>query len=269
MTDDIDDLIADANRGPRVMLFDLERIPGRLVLDMWEPGDVKRLNWIHPDRWEQTPDLLCGSWMTYGARKVEFVASWDNPDDPYHVARTFADAVGQVDAVCGYNHLRADWPWLKTDWLKANIPPPPPVKHLDLYRVVRRHFSFESKSLRYVTEQLGLPTKSGHYDAGEARRAAAGDEKARRSMTRYNKQDTRALGPLLDRLRAYLPTTVNLGIGLTDEKLCPYCGSDEIRRDGWYAASVQSYAQWRCDRCGGWSRSNIVKARASLRGVTV
>ena len=89
-------------------------------------------------------------------------------------------------------------------------------------------------------------------------------------MARYNRGDVSddTLGGVFARLRPWI-RGMNLGaLSLTDDKLCPYCGSDAVRRNGWYTAAVQSYAQWTCDDCGGHSRSNIVKSLASLRGVS-
>ena len=59
---------------PRVLLFDLERLPGRYEADIWEPRDLKRIDYLHPDRWAEHPALLCGSWLWYGNARPGFVA---------------------------------------------------------------------------------------------------------------------------------------------------------------------------------------------------
>ena len=129
---------------------------------------------------------------------------------------------------------------------------------------------FQQAVLAHLSAILGLGGKAGHYSIADARACLAGDERARRKMRRYNlgdvAQDT--LGGVFERLRPWI-RGLNLGaLALTDEKRCPYCASENVRRNGWYTAAVQSYAQWTCDDCGGHSRSNIVKSRASLRGVS-
>ena len=250
----------------RILTIDLERLPGEVTLDVWEPRDFSRINYVHPDRWDKLPRTLCFSYRWYGSKKVEFVANWDNPDDPWHCARAAWDLFDQADIVVTFNGRRADCKWLKSDWAMAGLPQPAPWRDVDLFVIARSAFSFESKSLRHLCERLGLDNKDGHYNAGEAKRAEAGDLSARRRLTRYNKQDTRVTEMLLDRLRPWIKG-VNLGAyHLDDEQRCPACGGTDLKAAGWYMANVQRYALFRC-ACGALARSNAVKHKTQLRGV--
>lgn len=265
---DLDDLLRPP-AGPRILFIDLERVPGSVTMDIWHPKDFARMSYgPHPSKWDEQPRMLCFAARWDGRKRGEFHASWDN-DDPHHLARESWRLVNDATHVVTYYGTGADIPWLKQSWLEAELPPPAPFKHVDLYRVASQ-FGYPSKSLAHLSAILGLGGKAGHYSIADARACLAGDERARRKMRRYNlgdvAQDT--LGGVFERLRPWI-RGLNLGaLALTDEKRCPYCASENVRRNGWYTAAVQSYAQWTCDDCGGHSRSNIVKSRASLRGVS-
>lgn len=253
--------------GPRVLLFDMERIPGAAELQLWDPRDLKRVNYLHPDRWHRKPSTLCASWSLMGQRQVDFTAEWEGTG-PRHTSRALHAAISDADILVGYNHLRADWRWLKTDWVLDGLAPPP-VKHVDLFRVVRSNLDLPSYSLRYVLDFFGLPNKSGHYDAEEALAAAAGDERAQKRITRYNKADTRVMKPLMEKLRALFPSSVNFGLYyLDDEPRCAKCGKAGLKAyHRWPATAQQLYGGLECQHCGHVNRNAHVKHRASVRGV--
>ena len=252
---------------PRILLLDLERLPGEVELDVWEPRDFARINYVHPDRWRVRPRTLCASWLWYGERRPGFVAAWENPDDEYHVARTMRDLLHEADLAVTFNGRRADLKWLRTDWAAGQIPLPRPFKDIDLFLVARQAFSLESRSLRYLCEFLGVPNKAGHYDAGEAKAAAAGDVKAQKRLRSYSRQDSLIMAPVLDALRPHV-RGVNLGLyHLDDEMRCPACGGTELTADGWTYTTVTAYACYRC-ACGALSRSKHRKHAVSQRGVS-
>lgn len=265
------DALADAQAStrpaaPKVLLLDLERLPGRFSRDIWEPRDLQRLNYLHPDHWDEKPSTLCGSWLWYGQRRPGFVAAWEQPDDPWHVARTFRDLLHEADVVVTFNGRRADLKWLRTDWAAAQIPIPRPFKDVDLFLVARSAFSLEAKSLAYLCEFLGLPGKQGRYNADEAKAAALADGPERRRLVRYSKADSLIMRPVLDRLRPYV-RGVNLGLYyLDDERRCPACGGTELTRDGWTTTTVTTFALYRCE-CGAVSRSKHRRHAVEQRGV--
>ena len=65
--------------GPRILTLDLERIPGRVTLDVWHPSDFKRLSYVGPERWDSLPRTVCFTAKWYGQRP-EFYSEWDGHD---------------------------------------------------------------------------------------------------------------------------------------------------------------------------------------------
>ena len=257
-----------APSGPRILFIDLERVPGRVTMDIWHPKDFGRMSYgPKPATWDEQPRMLCFAARWDGRKRAEFHASWESAD-PHHLARESHRLVSAASHVVTYAGTIADIPWLKQSWIEAELPPPAPYKHVDLYKVAAQ-FGYPSRSLAHLCEVLGIGGKDGHYSVAEARACLAGDEAARKRMRRYNIGDVSedSLGGVWRRLLPWIPG-LNVGVMWLDEdKRCPACGSTSIRRNGWYTAQVQSYAMWTCDDCGAHARSNIVKNRSSLRGV--
>lgn len=253
MSADLDAILTPS--APKILLFDLERLPGEYTADIWEPRDLKRVNYLHPDRWTIRPRTLCASWIWYGEKRPGFVGAWENPDDPYHVARTLRDVMHQADTWITFNGRAADLKWIRQDLAAGQIPTPRPVRDIDLYVAARTAFALESKSLAYLSDFLGLPGKAGRYNAAEAKAAALAGGPERRRLVRYSKQDSRMMVPVLDRMRPFLKHGPNLGIPYLDDELrCPVCGGSDLTRDGWATTDLTSFAAYQC-ACGAWSRS--------------
>ena len=252
---------------PKILTIDLERLPGSFTRDIWEPRDLQRLNYLHPDRWDVLPSTLCASARWWGSRPYLWTAAWDNPDDPYHVARTVHDWFTHADIVVTFNGLKADELWLKSDWAMAGMVRPAPWKSIDLYRVARREFSFESKSLDHLAKRLGVTAKNGHYDPAEAKAAMAGDEPSRKRLRRYNQGDIRATEAVLDRLcdGGWVREWPHLGLWTGNERSCYNCGSDDLVRDGRAYTAVTAYARYRCGNCGAYSRNNNRQGSVTMR----
>ena len=251
-----------APRGPKILTIDLERLPGRLPeRDIWEPRDLKYVNYIHPDTWVELPSTLCFAWKWYGSKRVEFAAAWDGDD----LAGISWDLFNEADAVCTFNGKRADEKWLKGDWVQAGLVPPSPWKSIDLYITARREFAFESKSLRHLCDRLGVENKSGHYSIADARAAMAGDPKAQRRMERYNKQDVRVTEGVLDALGPWVKEHPHHGVYVGVERCCWRCGSENLTQDGFTATAMTMYARLHCADCGAWSRANFRKHNVTTR----
>lgn len=236
-------------------------------MDVWEPRDFSRINYVHPEKWSVYPRTLCASGQWLGAKGTLFVAAWEQPDDPWHVARTVWQWLDEADIAVGFNHKAADLRWLRTDWLQAGLPMPSPWRDCDLYVIARSAFSFESKSLQHLCERLGLPVKAGKYNATEAKAALLADGPERRRLVRYSRQDARLNLAVMERLRPYL-YGMNFGLYAEDEaRVCVNCGSDRLEPAGWAATAVTRYPSYRCQDCQSLMRGKHRSAAVPMRGV--
>jgi DNA-directed RNA polymerase subunit M/transcription elongation factor TFIIS len=250
--------------GPRVLVIDLERIPGRVTLDIFDAK--QRSDYIHASRWDEYPETLCFSWRWLGERTTQFAATWQGDD----LAATSHRLYSEATHVLGFNQRKADNRWCRNDWLLAGLPEPAPWRDIDLYVIARSQLAMEARSLDFLCQRLGLPGKRGHYSIDEARAAHAGDVKAQRRMERYNRGDVKATIDVWERLRPLVKVPgLNLGLAYGDEEFrCSKCGHDRLDRQPQTADTPQTaYALYRCRKCQGLTRSSHRYARSKMRGV--
>ncbi len=254
-------------RAPRILTVDLERVPGRVTLDIFDARNDRNA-YIPPDKWDSYPTTVCVGSQWVGQRRPQLIAAWDNPDDPFHCAREAWKLYDDADWVVGFNSRKADNRWLAQDWVMAGLPQPTPWKDIDLYLVARKHFAFESKSLAHLCERLGLPGKQGKYDPVVARAALEGDEKAQRQLRRYNLQDVSITLAAMERLKPWL-TGINWGLFAGHgSRVCPTCGANRMTRQrGTHTAITGRYEVWRCDECGSLARESKRSVSTPTRGV--
>ena len=242
----------------KILILDIERLPG--LARVWEP----RSRYIAPRAFVQWPRLLCWAARWYGQKQYQFAAEWDGREAMVSEIWGLYD---EAEVVVTYNGIRFDNKHLRSEWLEAGLRPPRPWKDVDLFAVVKQ-FGFESKSLDTVTRRLGRPGKALLYDMEMAHAAAAGDEKAQKTLRRYNAGDVELTEWLYDRLRGWIPTHPFIGEHDGEEARCNQCGShDLVNQPSKYRAVVVDYNLLRCDNCGGLVRSGWHSRVASTRGV--
>jgi len=263
----LDEQLDQLTDGPRILTLDIERLPGRVELEVWHPRDFGRINYVHPDKWAELPRTVCMAWKWHGKPRVGLVGAWEAPEDPFHVANQAWLLIDQADWVVTFNGRGADLKWLRQDWAMADLPMPTPWRDVDLYQVARREFAFESRSLRHLCDRLGLDNKDGHYESATALAAMDGDERAQRRLAKYNRQDVRVTEAVFDRLRPYV-RGLNAGLYRADGTVCcPNCGSEELEPAGWATTAVTKFPAYRCEQCGTVMRGKHRSAAVPMRNV--
>lgn len=244
----------------KILILDIERQAGLAHI-----FDQKTSGFIPAGRWTRLPSLLCFAAKWHGRRKVEFYAAWDDREAMVQRAWELYD---EAEVVVGYYSTGFDNKHLQTEWLLAGLPPPSPWKDVDLYRVNRATFGFESKSLNHLCQRLGLSTKRGHYDPMLADLCMDGDVKAQRKMATYNKGDVVITEQAYDRLRGWMPTHPHHLYARADEKpTCNQCWGDRLEYRGIRLAQQISYSLFRCLDCGANVQGTRHARAAITRGV--
>lgn len=86
-----------------------------------------------------------------------------------------------------------------------------------------------------------------------------GDTESLQYMLKYNKKDVTILEQVYLKLRPWIKNHPNLAVIMeSDNTACPYCGSEHMNEinDNFYT-QVNKYRAYRCEDCGGISRSRI------------
>jgi len=158
-----------------------------------------------------------------------------------------------ADAVCHYNGTKFDMPTLNKEFLIHKMSPPPPMKQIDLLRVVKSQFRFPSNKLDYVAQRLKLGKKKDHEGHTLWIKCMANDKKAWETMKDYNIQDVLLLEKLYNRLLPWIKTPLNQAL-FKDRMACPTCGGNTLVCSGRRVTTVGTYQRYRCNSCGSWAQ---------------
>ena len=261
----------------RILILDVERLPGITQQSWWDRGDLKN-RYIHHETVIREPrtTIVCAKW--YDQPDVIRLAEWDTGGRGAFLKAVHA-LVAEAHIIVGHNLDRADVPWLKGDFYlprighkhRPNLPTLPPFKTVDTLKVLRRELGSGApfKGLDAFCQIVGIPSKTDKYDRDAMERAVAGSVEDRERLTDYCEGDVVATQWLYDWERPHIKNHPALFVdGQSKLTTCNRCGNetkDVARR---YVANVLTYSMVRCTECKGYSRLSIEPERMTIvRGV--
>lgn len=261
----------------RILILDVERLPGITQQSWWDRGDLKN-RYIHHETVTREPrtTVVCCKW--YDSGEIIRLAEWDKGGRGVFLKRVHA-LMAEADIIVGHNIDNADVPWLKGDFYvprvghphQPNLKPLPPFKTVDTLKVLRREFKsgVPFKGLDAFCQIVGLPSKTDSYDRERMERAVAGSIEDRSQLTDYCEGDVVATQWLYDWQRPHIknhPALFVDGQGKLDT--CRACGRETKPIAKRYVADVFTYSMQRCSTCGWHGRLSIEPERMSMvRGV--
>jgi DNA polymerase elongation subunit (family B)/predicted RNA-binding Zn-ribbon protein involved in translation (DUF1610 family) len=249
---------------PRILALDIETAPNTAYV--WGLFDQN----IAANQVESSGYVLCWSAKWIGDKEILFARVGDGRKAERKMLLTIRDLLDQADIVIHYNGQKFDIPILNREFIKHKIPPPSPYRQIDLLRVAKYAFRFESNKLDYVSAALGLGRKTAHKGFELWIECMRGDAAAWKVMERYNKRDVTLLERLYRQLRPWIDKHPNVS-AFKGDFACPKCGSDKVQRRGVQVAQTLTYYRYQCQTCGGWSRGSkaVNPARGAERAVNI
>lgn len=232
------------NGTPKILFLDIETAPN--VVYAWSLFDQN----IAIDQIVSHGYVLCISWKWSGG-KTQYIRISGNEKTALNQVHKLLD---EADFVVHYNGTKFDMPTLYREFVLKNLPPPSPVKEIDLLKTVRKKFKFSSNKLDYVCQRLGLGNKVHHKGMRLWDECMAGDKKAWEVMKKYNIQDVELLEKLYGRLLAWIPNHPNV-VSYTKVDGCPRCSSTRYQSRGVYRTTTMTYNRYQCSSCKGWFKS--------------
>ncbi len=246
--------------GPRILVLDIERAPN--IVHKWRLFDKHSTPLSQVEQFGRT---ICFAASWEDKSKVEFYSEFHHgTEEMVSQARRLLD---EADITVGYNQVAFDLPHLRTEIEVAGLPVESPTLDVDLLRVVRKHFRFESNKLDNVAQQLGVGSKVKHEGHALWMACMAGDERAWARMRRYNIGDVRLTKGVYRRLLPRIHNHPHMGLYTDREHCCNRCASVDLERRGYAYTALSTFQQYRCNDCGGWSRGKTAIARVDERGI--
>lgn len=247
-----------AAQSPKILLFDIETAPALVyTFSLFKPV-------IGLDQIVEHPRILCWSAKWLGAKSVQFQSEWD--DTRLGMLQGMRDLLDEADIVVGYNSKGFDVPWLTGEFKKEGIELPSPYQELDLWQMNKQNMRLLSGKLDYLSWHLLEERKVTHGGFRLWVDCLNGDEKARRLMKKYAKQDTALLEPLFEQMRPFIKG-VNLALWSDSEFACPSCGGSNLQRRGESRTVAGVFQRYQCQDCGSWSRDSKRVDTTRLRPV--
>jgi len=233
----------------KILLLDIETSPN--TAHVWglfnQTVSLKQLM--------ESSRTMCWAAKWYGEKRVRFMSEYH--DDKSDMLGEIHAMLDEADAVVHYNGRRFDIPTLNKEFLLHGMLPPAPYKQVDLLQHVRRQFRFPSNKLAYVAKALGLVEKVEHEGHELWVKCMVGDDKAWKTMRRYNKGDVITLEEVYDVLMPWIPSHPNHNVYSHNSTFaCPNCGSGHVQRRGTMVSNTRTYQRFQCQGCGKWSKSN-------------
>lgn len=227
--------------GPRLLFLDIETKPA--IVHAWGLFDQN----IGLNQVVEPGGTICFGAKWAGERKMLFHADWIDGHDA--MVRAAHDLFAEADAVITYNGDRFDIPKLRGEFLLANLPPPPPVTSIDVYKTIKK-CGLMSNKLAFVGPQLVGDDKIKHEGHELWVKVMAGEQKAQAKMQRYCCQDVRLLEQVYERVRGYIPNHPHMGATKADN--CGACGSHRTQARGYRRTKASVIQRIQCQACGAW-----------------
>ena len=229
----------------KILLLDIETAPSLAYI--W--GLFKEN--IPLQRLVNSGYVLCWSAKWLGEEEIYFDSLYNST--PRRMLKKIHKLLEETDVVIHYNGQSFDIPTLNKEFLLYGMPPPASYQQIDLLRVVRKQFRFQSNKLEYVAKALDIGQKVKHPGFELWVQCMNKEPEAWEMMERYNKQDTNLLEALYLRLLPWITNHPNHGL-YADEMICPNCGGEELVRRGFSYTQAGKYQRYQCSTCHTWSR---------------
>jgi DNA polymerase elongation subunit (family B) len=229
----------------KILFLDIETSPNVAhVWGIWQQN-------VSLNQLLESSYTLCWAAKWHGDSEVMFDSVYQSP--PKKMVRGVHKLIEQADMVVHYHGTSFDIPTLNKEYLLHNLPPPSPVKEMDLLKVVRSKFRFPSNKLDYVAQRLGLGKKYDHEGHTLWVKCMNNDPEAWREMEKYNRHDVVLLEKLYRALLPWMKTHLNHSL-LQGKPVCPTCGHPAAHKRGLAYTQAGVYQRYQCLGCHGWYR---------------
>lgn len=245
----------EVKSAPKVLIFDIETKP--LEGFFWDLFDQNiGLDMITND-W--TVLSFSAKWLGSPEDEVMYqdTSEEKDPRNDSKLLKTIHSLLDESDIVITQNGIKFDVPKLNARFVLNGMKPPSSYRHIDTYRIAKRHFKFTSNKLAYMTDKLCTKYKKldhAKYSGFKLwSECLKGNQEAWAEMKKYNMYDVLSLEELYYVLRPW-DKTINFSVFNEElEDRCS-CGSIHIEPKGFVYTNSAKYQRYICEDCGKESR---------------
>lgn len=233
---------------PKVLIFDIETAPILgYVWGLWENNLA--LNQVKSD-WH----VLSWSAKWLGEKKVMYMdqRGAKNIEDDRVILQGIWGLLDMADIVITQNGKSFDVKKLNARFIMHGFPPPSSYRHIDTMRLAKKHFGFTSNKLEYLTGKLCTRYKKlKHSEFGGFElwsECLKGNQKAWKTMEKYNKYDVLSLEELYTKLAPW-DSSINFNVYHDRNASVCNCGG-KLYSNGYSYSNRGKFQRRRCFDCG-------------------
>lgn len=238
----------------KILVLDIETSPH--IAKMWGAWQQD----IHLPQLIQAGGILCWSAKWVGDKSTKFDSIRSGAKK---MMQGIHELVCEADAIVTYNGIRFDIPHLNSQFAIHKMKPPSPSHQIDLIRTVKSRFKFFSNKLEYVCGVFGVGEKMKHHGFELWNECMRDDDKAWRTMEKYNRMDVTITEALYLHLLPWIKNHPNRNLH-GDTNGCINCGADRLQRRGVSRTATGVFERYQCQACGKWQRGEKQRAASNL-----
>jgi DNA polymerase III epsilon subunit-like protein len=231
---------------PRIGVFDVETLP--IIMYAWRLGDQT----YNPDQIIKPTSLL--AWAGKYLNEPRVFSDILTPKEALaryelRIVRTMWDFLASCQIVIGHNITQFDTKHANRCFLQYGLPP---IKYIqvDTLKIARENFLFDSNKMGFINKTLGIRQKLDNEGFPLWMKCADGNADALLRMAEYNVGDVQANEDQYFVVRAYVKN-INMALySESTERICPVCGSTDVKEDDFYYTPAGKWLSFRCNKCG-------------------
>jgi len=251
---------------PKIVLFDLEIIPNLpKALEYWCELSCR---WETKTLKATITSIVCAGYKIYGEKETHCINAWDytswdkDVNDDYTVCAEIYEVLKDADAIVTHNGIKFDLPYLQTRLKENGLPFLPKLHHIDSLKIVKKNLYMINNKLNTLGKLLAGEQKLAHTGWKLWVDTHNKCPKALALMERYCKQDVNLLEKCFKELLPLIQNMPNRNLWRSVQQIkdgtnvCPNCGSEHIKSNGWRSTKTMAYRRIVCIDCGTWSRTD-------------
>lgn len=241
-------------KGPKILIIDIETSP--ILAHVWSlwKQDIG-LNQIEK---EWCILSFAAKWYKDPVNKIIYKDQRNakNVEDDKELVKHIWNLLNTADILLTHNGINFDLKKINARFAVHGLKPIPNIKHIDTYRLAKKHFAFTSNKLEYLTSKFCTKYKKSSHKKFPGfnlwKECLAGNKQAWKEMEVYNKYDILSLEELYEKLKPWDDTNFNL-YNESNEIICN-CGSKHFQQRGYAFTKIGKYKRYQCQDCGKWTR---------------
>jgi uncharacterized protein YprB with RNaseH-like and TPR domain/predicted RNA-binding Zn-ribbon protein involved in translation (DUF1610 family) len=232
---------------PNILIYDIETMAAKVYTwSQWQTNVIAT-----DEDWY----LLSVAWKWKDDKEIKFKRKSKKKGDDKSLVKTIWRLFDKADIVVAHNGDSFDQRMVTARFIELGLGPPSPYQSVDTKKVIAHVARNYSNKLDEIARRMELGRKLDTLGFQTWLGCAAEDEASWKIMEEYNRHDVVLLEQVYYKILPWADGGVNMAHWADGELACKRCGSQNVQRRGVRRTNASVFQAYRCNKCGGWSRS--------------